>query len=140
MLGIDTAKTNRLLLGAFIGMTLVSLVMPFFLVFGVNPANSLILFYLVPLAGVITAYVSTKPEKETSMATEEKADAFEKLLYRHIIVRTPYGAFHGRLRELGDKIIVLDSAVAESSPQSNIDRIFIERCDIKSIEQNEAHF
>ncbi|MBI5347037.1 MAG: hypothetical protein HZB66_00310 [Candidatus Aenigmarchaeota archaeon] len=138
---LNVENTNRLLAGAFLGMLVISLFMPVFIVFGINTATSLILFYLSPLTGVLTAYVlgekSTKPVPEK---TAEEKTRFSSFLGKNISVYTSDGMFRGRLREMTDKMLILDNASRAEDAANKLDRIFIELADIRRVETNETHF
>ncbi len=134
MFGVDVKNTNKLLLGAFMGMLVISLFMPVFIVFGVSPSSSLILFYLAPLTGVLTAYVMTEQKEEKTKKTE----AIEEFLGKDVIVHTTDGSFRGRLREMTDRMLILYDASRMDDPNNKMDRIFIEKTDVRRMELGET--
>jgi uncharacterized membrane protein len=127
MFGMNLSKTNRALVGAFIGMFVVSLFIPVYLVFGITPTTALILFYLIPLTGAIVAFILSEPEEKP----KEQEDQYQQLLGQLVQVKTKGKTYRGRLNRSGNNILLLSNVIDENNISK--DHIFLEKTEISAI-------
>ncbi|MCD6557675.1 MAG: hypothetical protein J7K31_01430 [Candidatus Aenigmarchaeota archaeon] len=140
----DEKTKHGMLVGAFVGVAVLSLLIPIFLSLGLTRFTSLFLYYSIPVTGAITGYVLSgqgnlikhilpaetnekiieKPQKEQ----KEDADSTANLTGKEVVIRTTDGeTIRGRLRTVGSTFLYLDDLSDKTK------HLFIDKNKIKEI-------
>ncbi len=135
---------DEVLIGTFVGIAILSLLIPIFLSVGLTKFTSLFLYYAIPATGAITGYVLSgqgnlikhilpgetnkkiieKPQKEQ----KEDADSTANLTGKEVVIRTTDGeTIRGRLRTVGSTFLYLDDLSDKTK------HLFIDKDKIKEI-------
>ena len=138
---------NNILVGAFIGILVLSIFIPVLIVIGFNQTTSLILLYAMPITGAVAGFAIEHRliigEKQPNFNAEKLVDKptknqehFSNLIGKWVIIHTKMGSAHkGMVKGYDENLLALNYAVRIDISNSDVlDHLFIEKDDIKRIE------